>query len=255
MNILFIGDIYGKPGIDILRSSMATLRETYRPNLIIANGENATKGRGLDKKTYKILMETGIHALTMGNWVWGQFELFDFIEGSNVIRPANFPDAPGKGYQILNFNGVTVMVINLLGRTFMNPNINCPFKTMDELLANRTADYVIVDIHAEATSEKVALGHYLDGRVDAVLGTHTHVQTADSRVLPKGTLYQTDIGMTGPMDGVIGVKKEIVLDRFIKGFARPNEIGEGATQLNAVLLDLKARTIERIHIEAFEAGR
>jgi 2',3'-cyclic-nucleotide 2'-phosphodiesterase len=250
MRVVMIGDIYGTQGLETLRHFLPEIRETYRPSLVLANAENATKGRGIDKKTYKALMELGIGALTMGNWVWGQHELFQFIDESNIARPANFPDAPGQGFKTINVNGTTVMVVNLLGRTFMNPNIDCPFKTMDRILGQHKADHVIVDIHAEATSEKVALGHYLDGRVDAVLGTHTHVPTADSRKLPGGTLYQTDIGMTGPLDGVIGVKTDIVLDRFIKGYARPNEIAEGMMQINGVFLDLDVMTIERIHLEA-----
>jgi 2',3'-cyclic-nucleotide 2'-phosphodiesterase len=250
MKVLFIGDIYGKPGLDMLSTYLPELKNTHRPNIIIVNAENASHGRGISLKIYKELMSMGIHAITMGNWVWGNKELFEFIEGSNVIRPFNYHEAPGKGYLTLNYNGTKLLVINALGRTFMNANMDCPFIGIDQILEHEKTDYVLVDMHAEATSEKVALGHYLDGRVSAVLGTHTHVPTADDRVLPGGTLYITDVGMTGPLNGVIGVTKEIVLDRFINGFSIPNEVAPGPKQLNAVIMDFQKKTISRIHIES-----
>jgi len=250
MKILFIGDIYGKPGIEMLTEHLPQLKDDYRPNLIIVNAENASNGRGLSQKNYKEIMSLGVHAMTMGNWVWGNKELFEFIEDSKVIRPFNFRQAPGKGYLTLNFNGQKILVINALGRTFMNANMDCPFIGIDKILEIEKADYTLVDIHAEATSEKVALGHYLDGRVNAVVGTHTHIPTADERVLPNGTLYITDVGMTGPLNGVIGVTKEIVLDRFLNGFSIPNEVAPGPKQLNAVIMDLAKKTIKRIHIES-----
>jgi metallophosphoesterase (TIGR00282 family) len=250
MKVLFIGDIYGKPGFDMLYEYLPIIKDLHKPNIIIANAENAANGRGINLKLYKELMNLGIQVITMGNWVWGNKELFEFIEDSKIARPFNFREAPGKGYQIINYNGKKILVINALGRTFMNPNLDCPFIGIDKILENETFDYSIVDIHAEATSEKVALGHYLDGRVDAILGTHTHVPTADNRVLPKGSLYITDVGMTGPLNGVIGVAKEIVLDRFINGFSIPNEVAPGIKQFNAVIMDLNKKTIERIHYES-----
>ncbi|MBU1141760.1 MAG: TIGR00282 family metallophosphoesterase [Firmicutes bacterium] len=250
MKILFIGDIYGKPGLEILANRLPELKDTYHPNLIIANAENASHGRGINLKIYKELMNLGIHAITMGNWVWGNRELFEFIDQSNVVRPMNFRNAPGRGFITINYNGQKLLIVNALGRTFMNPNIDDPFTGIESIVDNEKADFVLIDFHAEATSEKVALGHYLDGKVDAILGTHTHVPTADERVLPKGTLYITDVGMTGPLNGVIGVSKEIVLDRFLNGFSKPNEVALGAKQLNAVILDLVKKTIQRIHIES-----
>lgn len=250
MKVLFIGDIYGKPGMEMLEKHLPELKNTHKPHLIIANGENAANGRGITLKLYKELMTMGIHAITMGNWVWGNKELFEFIGDSNIIRPFNYHNAPGKGYLSLNFNGSKILIINALGRTFMNANMDCPFIGIDKILENEKADYVLVDMHAEATSEKVALGHYLDGRVTAVVGTHTHIPTADERKLPKGTLYITDVGMTGPLNGVIGVTKEIVLDRFINGFSIPNEVAPGDRQLNAVIMDFQKKTISRIHIES-----
>lgn len=250
MKVLFIGDLYGKPGLDMLNDHLTELKSKYRPNVIILNAENASYGRGISLKIYKELMSMGIHMLTMGNWVWGNKELFEFIEGSNIVRPFNFKNAPGKGALTVNYNGKKLLVINALGRTFMNPNLDDPFTGIDSILENEKADYVLVDIHAEATSEKVALGHYLDGRVSAVVGTHTHIPTADERALPNGTLYITDVGMTGPLNGVIGVTKEIVLDRFINGFSIPNEVAPGPKQLNAVIMDFEKKTIQRIHIES-----
>jgi metallophosphoesterase (TIGR00282 family) len=250
MKVLFIGDIYGRPGLDMLSEHLPDLKSRFKPNVIIANGENASHGRGISLKIYKEMMSLGISAITMGNWVWGNKELFEFIDDSNVIRPINFREAPGKGYLTINYNGTKLLVINALGRTFMNANMDCPFITIEKLVETEEADYILVDFHAEATSEKVALGHYLDGKVDAILGTHTHVPTADNRKLPNGTLYITDVGMTGPLNGVIGVTKEIVLDRFLNGFSIPNEVAPGTKQLNAVFLDLEKKTIERIHIES-----
>jgi len=242
MRILFIGDLYGRVGVDMLLQSLPELKTTYRPNLIIVNGENAANGRGISKAIYKELMSAGVHAVTMGNWVFGKRDLMDYIDDSNIIRPLNFPDAPGKGYLVINYNDTKVLVINVLGRTFMNPNLESPFSTV--------ADYTFIDIHAEATSEKVAFGHYFDGRVDCIVGTHTHVPTADNRTLPKGTVYMTDVGMTGPLNGVIGVKKEIVIERFIKGFSTMNEVAGGSSQLNGIFVDLESRGSERIHIES-----
>ncbi|MDY0074761.1 MAG: TIGR00282 family metallophosphoesterase [Acholeplasmataceae bacterium] len=250
MKVLFIGDIYGKPGLDILSEKLPELKATYKPHLIIVNAENAHYGRGITQKIYKELMNLGVHMITMGNWVWGQRELYDFIDQANIVRPFNFREAPGKGYITINFNGQKILIINALGRTFMNPQVLCPFVGVENILKENPADYSILDFHAEATSEKVAIGHYLDGKISAVIGTHTHVQTADETTLPGGTLYITDVGMTGPRDGIIGVSKEIVLNRFLNGFSTPNEVAPGAKQLNGVIMDLKMKTIERIHLES-----
>jgi 2',3'-cyclic-nucleotide 2'-phosphodiesterase len=250
MRILFIGDIYGEPGRKILLSNLDDLKATYKPNIIIVNAENsANNGRGITYRFYKELMAAGVHVVTMGNHVWGQNDLVDYIDDSRIVRPLNFPKAPGKGYDVIQYNQTTLLVINALGRTFMNANLESPFFEIDHLLETVKTDYVFIDFHAEATSEKVALGHYLDGRVDAVIGTHTHVQTADNRVLPKGTLYMTDVGMTGPLDGIIGVDKDIVVNRFLYGHSPANVVANTKNQLNGVILDLKKKTIERIHIE------
>jgi metallophosphoesterase (TIGR00282 family) len=250
MRILFIGDVYGEPGRKILMDNLEQLKSDYKPNIVIVNAENsANNGRGITLRFYKELMSAGVHSITMGNHVWGQSDLVEYIDDSRIVRPLNFPKAPGKGYDIIKFNQSTLLVINALGRTFMNANLESPFFEIDHLLETEKADYVFIDFHAEATSEKIALGHYFDGRVDAIIGTHTHIQTADNRVLPKGTLYLTDVGMTGPLDGVIGVDKDIVVNRFLFGHSPANVVANTRNQLNAVILDLKKRTIERIHIE------
>ncbi len=250
MKILFIGDIYGQSGMDMLEAYLPELKQTHKPNLIIVNAENATYGRGINKSMYKTIMGLGVSMITMGNWVWGNKEIFEFIEGSNIVRPFNYREAPGKGFISLNYNGQKVLIINALGRTFMNANIDDPFTGIKAIIESEKPDVSFVDFHAEATSEKVALGHYLDGIADIVVGTHTHIPTADERKLPKGTLYITDVGMTGPLNGVIGVDQTIVLNRFLNGFSTPNQVAEGPKQLNGVIIDLNRKTIKRIHIES-----
>lgn len=250
MRVLFVGDLYGQKGLDTFKLFLPKVKEEYRPNIIIVNGENAANGRGITKKIYKELMSLGVSVITMGNWVWGNKELYEFIDDSNVIRPFNFLNAPGDGYKIIKFNDKKICVINALGRTFMNANVENPFTGIKSILENVDVDYSIVDFHAEATSEKVALGHYLDGLTTAVLGTHTHVPTLDFRKLPKGTLYITDVGMTGPLEGIIGVDQEIVINRFLNGHSVPNVVAEGPVQFNAVLLDFNKKSIEHIHLES-----
>ncbi len=250
MKVLFVGDIYGDAGLKMLLEHLPEIKNEYRPNVIIVNGENAAKGRGITEKIYKELMMAGVHMITMGNWTWGNIDLFNFIEEANIVRPFNYRRAPGYGYKTINFNGKTLLVINALGRTFMNANLDDPFTGLEYILEQNPTDYTLIDIHAEATSEKVALGHYLDGKATAIVGTHTHVPTADNRVLPKGTLYITDVGMTGPLDGIIGVDKDIVINRFLNGFSTPNKVAHGPRQLNAVIMDFDKKSIERIHIES-----
>lgn len=248
MRVIFIGDIYGNPGLEMIDEHLDALKDKYRPNLIVVNGENAHNGRGINQTIYKKLMTDGVNAITMGNWTFADKDLLNFIEDSNIIRPANYLSAPGKGFKKININGKTVLIINLLGRIFMNANMTNPFITAKEIIQNNEADYILVDIHAEATSEKMALAYYLDGLVDAVVGTHTHVQTNDDRILPQGTLFISDVGMTGPLDGVIGVSKEIVIDRFINAYSEGNKVATGLKQLNGVFLDFDKKIIEKISI-------
>ena len=250
MRILFIGDIYGEPGRKILKEQLPNLKREYKPNVIIVNAENsADNGRGITDKYYKELMSMGVTTITMGNHVWGQASLKDYIDEAHICRAANFNEAPGKQYDLINYNGKKLLVMNLLGRTYMEANLNNPFILAKEIITSVKPDYSFIDFHAEATSEKVALGHYLDGLASVVVGTHTHIQTADERVLPKGTIYITDVGMTGPLNGIIGVRKDIVINRFLNGYTIPNEVEEGVVQLNGVIIDLDFKTIERIHIE------
>jgi len=250
MKILMIGDIYGDPGLDILKQYLPTLKEQYKPHIVIANAENAAHGRGITKVIYKQLMSLGIQAITMGNHVWGNKELATFIDEANIARPINFVSAPGNGYVLITFNEQKIIVINALGRTFMNNNLESPFFEVEKILKSVDHDFSILDFHAEATSEKVAIGHFFDGKIDVIFGTHTHVQTNDHRILPKGTYYLTDLGMTGPLNGIIGVRKDIVLDRFLNGFSTPNIVADGKKQLNAWFIDTQLKSSELIHLES-----
>ncbi|HSI67494.1 MAG TPA: TIGR00282 family metallophosphoesterase [Planococcus sp. (in: firmicutes)] len=217
MKILFIGDIVGSVGREALESYLPRLKRKYAPDVIIANGENAAAGRGITENIYQELLFMGVDMITMGNHTWDQKEIFDFIDDVDyLIRPANFSsEAPGRGMATITKNGQTLSVINLHGRVFLPPHDD-PFQKADELLkeAKAISPLVFVDFHAEATSEKIAMGWHLDGRASVMVGTHTHVQTADARILPGGTAYISDVGMTGPYDEVLGMSKESVLYRF-----------------------------------------
>ncbi len=257
MNILFIGDVVGSPGRNMVSEYIPKLKEKYRPHVTIVNGENAAAGKGITEKIYRGFLEAGAQAVTLGNHTWDNKEIFDFIdEAKYMIRPANFPENnPGKGIVYLRVNSSEVAVINLQGRTFL-PAIDCPFLTAEKLVreAKERTPFVFVDFHGEATSEKQAMGWFLDGKVSAVVGTHTHVQTADERILPGGTAYITDVGMTGPYDGILGVEKDVVLKRFLTGLPVRFEVPKkGRVQLSAVFIELDdksglAKRIERILI-------
>ncbi len=253
MLILAVGDIIGKPGRQAMRELLPGLRQQYGLDLVIANGENAAGGLGLTSTTAKEMLNAGVDVLTSGNHIWAQKEIIPYLDGEMpILRPLNYPPGvPGKGYII---NG-QVMVVNLIGRTFIG-NFDCPFRAMDQLLAEvkHKPPVIIVDFHAEATSEKVAMGRYLDGRVSAVLGTHTHVGTIDTQILPQGTAYVTDIGMTGPINSVIGDDIESVLQRFLTIIPSRLSVGKGKPIFNAVLVSVdessgKALTIDRISRE------
>ncbi|KYD29511.1 TIGR00282 family metallophosphoesterase [Geobacillus sp. NFOSA3] len=256
MKFLFIGDVVGSPGRKMIEQYLPKLKEKHKPNIIVINGENAAGGKGITEKIYRTFLEQGAHVVTLGNHAWDQRDIFEFIDDAkSLIRPANFPEGvPGKGIVYVQVEQMEVAVINLQGRTFL-PAIDCPFKKADELIeeATRRTPMILIDFHAEATSEKQAMGWYLDGRVSAVVGTHTHVQTADARILPKGTAYITDVGMTGPYDGILGVDREAVLRKFLTSLPVRFEVKEGRSQLNAVLIDIDEKTgrankIERIVI-------
>ena len=252
MRVLFIGDIVGEAGIVFLEQNLAKIRQEYKINIVICNAENITNGRGLRKKDYDRLMKLGVFAITMGNHTFSQRDIKNYINASKVIRPANFNSNLGVGYLTLNYNDKKITIVNMLGRVYMNNmSLDNPFTTMDKILEDvkGKTDYVIVDFHAEATSEKIAFALDFDGKVDAIVGTHTHVPTADQRVLPKGTLYVSDIGMTGPLNGVLGDDAEAIIERFRSGIYTPTNVtSDPAVQFNVVILDINGvkNSIQRI---------
>lgn len=241
MRILFVGDVFGQPGRDALLKWLPDFRAANGVDFVIANGENAANGAGITSKIALKLLGGGVDVLTTGNHVWRQREVYSFLStDERIVRPANYPEgAPGRGLTVRPApDGSPVAVINLAGELFMNTGLS-PFRIVDALVeeARRRAETVVVDLHAEATSEKVAMGHYLDGRVTAVLGTHTHVQTSDARVLPGGTAYMTDVGMTGPLESVIGVRTDIIVRRFLTELPAQFEVAEGPVRIDAALID------------------
>ncbi|KJS16838.1 MAG: metallophosphoesterase [Peptococcaceae bacterium BRH_c4b] len=246
MRLLMIGDIVGRPGRQAVKDNITGLISEFKVDITVANGENSAGGNGLTREVGRELLAMGIDVITMGNHVWNHKEIFNYIsQEKRIVRPANYPPgAPGLGVNVfIAGNGTSVAVMNLSGRVFM-PELDCPFRKVDEMLASldKQVRVVLLDFHAEASSEKVAMGWYLDGRVSAVCGTHTHVQTADERILPGGTAYITDVGMTGPRDSVIGVKKELVIEKFITQLPRRFEVANSSYQLNAVLVDIDDTT-------------
>jgi metallophosphoesterase (TIGR00282 family) len=255
LRILFIGDIVGKPGRYLLRENLARIRERYAPDVTIANGENLAGGLGATPQLINEIAGYGVQVVTMGNHTWRRAEFISGIDTvNNVVRPGNYPPgSPGKDSLVYDLGGGRrIGVCNLVGRVFMDP-AECPFRHGLEIVRRlrEQTPVVILDMHAEATSEKIAMGWYLDGEVSAVLGTHTHVQTSDERILPKGTAYITDVGMTGPRNSVIGMKAEQVLTRFVTGVPSRYEVAEGPLLFNAVVVDVddltgRATGIERI---------
>jgi 2',3'-cyclic-nucleotide 2'-phosphodiesterase len=241
LRILAIGDIIGKPGRNAVRDLLPGLRREHRINLIIGNGENTAGGIGITPSTAQELFDSGIDVITTGNHVWAHKDIIPYLDGNlAIVRPLNYPpSAPGRGY--LYKDGV--LVVNLIGRTFMG-NFDCPFRAMDQLLSKveGKSNIIIVDFHAEATSEKVAMGWYLDGRVSAVLGTHTHVGTIDGRILSGGTAYVTDIGMVGPLNSVIGDDPHAVIDRFLTQMPSRLPVADGPVVFNAVLIEVDEQT-------------
>ncbi len=255
MKILFIGDIVGSPGRDAIKNLLPELKKEYNLQFVIANAENAAGGSGITPQVAEELFSSGVDVLTSGDHIWKKREIFEIIDrDERILRPINFPSgAPGRGFAIFKTKeGFKVGVVNVNGRVFMEA-LECPFRTTLSAvkeIASQT-NIIIVDIHAEATSEKVALSWYLDGKVSAVLGTHTHIQTADERILPQGTAYITDVGMTGPCDSVIGRKIEDVLQRFLTAIPTRFAVAGENIQLQAVVLDIdektaKARSIIRV---------
>ena len=264
MRVLFIGDIVGAPGRQIIQDRLADLVEHRQIDLVIANGENSASGFGITPRIADDLLRGGIDVLTGGNHSWDRKEIFDYLpQEPRLLRPGNFAEGnPGSGVYVGSAkNGLKYAVLNLQGRVFL-PAIDDPFKKADSEVAKLPADvaFIFVDMHAETTSEKIAMGWYLDGRVTAVVGTHTHVATADEHVLPNGTAYITDVGMTGPHDGVIGMERAGIVKKFLDGLPARFEVASGDVQMNAVLIStddtgarnqagrLRANSIERLRL-------
>jgi 2',3'-cyclic-nucleotide 2'-phosphodiesterase len=248
MLILAIGDIIGRPGRIAVEEALPNILKSYGVDLVIANGENLAGGLGLTSITAHELLEIGVDVITSGNHIWAHKEILPYLDGDlPILRPLNYPaGVPGRGYLIKK----KVAVVNIIGRTFIG-NFDCPFRAMDKLLPEirSKTPIIVVDFHAEATSEKVAMGRYLDGRVSAVLGTHTHVGTIDSMVFPKGTAYVTDIGMTGPINSVIGDEYETVIQRFLTAIPNRLSVGGGRTVFNAIMVKIDDETGKAIRIE------
>jgi 2',3'-cyclic-nucleotide 2'-phosphodiesterase len=264
MRVLFIGDIVGSPGRQIVRDRLPDIIEHQHIDLVIANGENSAAGFGITPRIAEELLQHGVDVLTGGNHSWDRKEIFEFIPHEpRLLRPANFAEGnPGAGLYVGTAkNGVKYAVLNVQGRVFLPPNDD-PFKKADCELAKLPADvaFVLVDVHAETTSEKIGFGWFLDGRVTAVVGTHTHVTTADERVLPEGTAYITDVGMTGPHDGIIGMERHAIIKKFLDGLPTRFEVATGDVQMNAVLIEtddagarnpagrLRAKSIGRLRL-------
>lgn len=258
LRILFIGDIVGRPGRQAISGLLSNIRRAHKVDLVIANAENASGGFGATPQVVGELLDNGIDLLTSGNHIWDKKEIIPcFDEERRLLRPANYPTGnPGAGSIVVNTpTGDKVGVLNILGRVFLS-NVDCPFKTARKEIGRlmMETNIILVDIHAEATSEKVAMGWFLDGEVSAVVGTHTHVQTADERILPQGTAYITDVGMTGSVNSVIGMKREIVIERFLTQRPQRFKVAKGNVQLNAVIIDIDSETgkssgIKRLRVD------
>ena len=253
MDILIVGDIYSKLGRACFERNLKKIKEQRSINFIIVNGENTSHGKGLNENHYKWYMERGVNVITLGNHSYQNRSIFKFIDQvNNLVRPYNLPTTcAGKGYCLINYNGINICVFQVMGQVFMNNDtLSSPFQAADEILNTVKADIYLCDFHGEATSEKVAFGYYLDGRVNCVFGTHTHVPTCDSRILKNGTAYITDIGMTGAIDGVIGTKASIIVDRFVnktQNIFEPEDSGQ--SQFNAIILSIDDKTFKTTKIE------
>jgi metallophosphoesterase (TIGR00282 family) len=257
MRVLILGDVMGRPARRAVRDIVPSLIKKEEIDLVVANAENAAGGMGVDLKSAKELLSAGVQVMTSGNHIWKKKEIYSFLDDQeSLIRPANFPaGAPGKGWCVWQQNGLRALVINLQGRVFMPNHVDDPFRCVDDILRQHggRSPVVIVDMHAEATSEKYAMGWYLDGRASIVFGTHTHVQTADERILPAGTAYITDLGMCGALDSVIGMEKETVIRGFITQLPRQFEVAQDNVVLQGVIADIdddngRARDIRRLRV-------
>ena len=252
MKILIIGDVVGNCGTTYLRQNLSAFARCNSIDMIIANGENAAKNNGLDKASADYLISSGVDVITSGNHIWHKFEMQNIIDDyENILRPANYPgECPGSGYVIYNACGIRVLVISVLGTVYLE-SLESPFTTVDRILTRENGNYdiSILDVHAEATSEKAAIARYFDGRINAVVGTHTHVQTADERMLPNGTAFITDIGMTGAYESILGVDCNRVINKFITKMPTRFEQADSECQFNAVIVTVNDSTFKSEHIE------
>ncbi len=259
MNILCIGDIVGRPGREALAKHLPVIRKEHAIDCVIVNGENAAGGSGILPKHANEIFALGVDVITLGDHTWDKKEIYPYLnDTTNIIRPANFPDgAPGRGWVVVEpKKGIKIGVINLLGRTFMRYNVNCPFKMLDQILAEISplTPIIILDMHAETTSEKVAMGHYANGRLSGMFGTHTHIQTADDKILPGGTAYITDLGMSGPYDSVIGQNKERILERFLTSLPQKFEVAESEATLCGAVISVDEKTGRASRIVRLQQG-
>ncbi len=253
VRLLLVGDVVGRPGRRFLRAALPRIREALRPDLVVANGENSAGGLGIIRRTADELFEAGANVLTGGNHVWDKKEALELLASEGrVLRPLNYSSAaPGRGsFVFQTAGGCPVTVVSLQGRVFMEPVVDNPFACIDGFLKDYPHPVVLVDFHAEATAEKQALGFFLDGRVSAVLGTHTHVPTGDARILEKGTAYQTDVGMTGTLDSVIGMTQEPIVRKFLTGMHQRFEVASGSQVLDLTLVDVDAGSGRALRVEA-----
>lgn len=252
MKILAVGDIVGTSGVNKLKSKLKEIKQRENIDFVIVNGENAAEGMGITEKNFKDIISEGVDVVTMGNHTWGKKDIFKFIDDPKIIRPANYPEGVvGKGYNIYNCKDKKIAVINLIGRVDINILSENPFllaKKIIEEIRNKV-DIIIIDFHAEATAEKIAMGYYLDGKVNIIFGTHTHVQTADEKILPKGTAYITDIGMTGPEHSVIGMDVNASLKRFETTLPERYKIADGPCIFNAVVFDFDENLSKIVNIK------
>ena len=252
MNILAVGDIVGNSGVNKLKNELQDIKNKYNIDFVIVNGENAAEGMGITIKNFKDILSAGADCITMGNHTWGKKEIFQIIDEPQLLRPLNYPEGVcGKGYNIFNCENKKIAVINAMGRAEINVQTENPFiqvkKVVDEI--KNKADIILLDFHAEATAEKQAMAYFLDGEITAMFGTHTHVQTADEKILEKGTGYITDIGMTGPKNSVLGMDRDAALKRFLTALPEKYKIAEGETMLNGCIFKLDDKTNKVIQIE------
>ena len=253
MKILAIGDIVGGSAIEYLKNNLSNYIKANNIDFVIANGENASEIKGLSLRDAEKILSIGVDFITLGNHAFGKRDLYDFLDSNDhlIIRPANFSHlAPGSGYSIININGYKILCINIMGTVYLT-SLNSPFETVDKILEREKGnyDFALLDIHAEATSEKLALGRYFDGRISVIFGTHTHVQTADETILPNGSGYITDLGMTGPTNGILGTKSEIIIDRFVKQTPHYFEVADGEVKAHGAIFEVDVDTKKVLEIK------